>query len=226
MRLFYKYFPDALRFQKLEEKIDTILEENNLFKNKTLWATSICSDEINHSFDRLGSKFAGSGPFLFGGISGLPFAGQTGFSAFKSHIPDNGSAVIFFGPHIGFTESGEIGKVCREGQSEPSGCCGSILGALNTLVHDNPSDLTDASDYQQSRVKNVLKEHFSTLIEQEKSIIDATNILYRQIKEEIVDIVNRGKLRKDNKILLIGGIIINRDSDKEDYFDLRDIIIK
>ena len=72
--------------------------EHKLDISKILMATSVCSDDINVPSTTFFNVLFG--PFIMGGLGGLPFAGQTGMTAFAHHIPDEGSAFIFYGPHI------------------------------------------------------------------------------------------------------------------------------
>lgn len=77
--------------------------------SKVLMATSVCSDDINVPSTTFFNVLFGS--FIMGGLGGLPFSGQTGMTAFAHHIPDEGSAFIFYGPHIVITLEGDLGKM-------------------------------------------------------------------------------------------------------------------
>ena len=63
------------------------------FKQKTAyemcgrdWSSDVCSSDLTF-FNVL------FGPFIMGGLGGIPFSGQTGMTAFAHHIPDGGSAL-------------------------------------------------------------------------------------------------------------------------------------
>ena len=43
---------------------------------------------------------------VLGGLSGFPFAGNTGFGAMAAHIPDNGFCLLIHGPHVGICQNG------------------------------------------------------------------------------------------------------------------------
>jgi hypothetical protein len=80
------------------------------------------------------------------------------------------------------------------------------------------------NDYQQGQVNKLLIENYEEIKESEDPIKATTDIAYRQIKRELTDIIatctdNLG----DSPLLVIGGIVINTDWDKEDYFEIRDI---
>ncbi|GMH71937.1 hypothetical protein TL16_g05788 [Triparma laevis f. inornata] len=54
-----------------------------------------------------------------------------------SHIPENGNAVIVYGPHVGFCNDGIVGKVERKGIKDPNGCCGSAIAAMNSICSEH-----------------------------------------------------------------------------------------
>ena len=125
-----RYFPDA------KDAKDTSIHylgrmqiEHELDISRVLMATSVCSDDINVPSTTFFNVLFG--PFIMGGLGGLPFAGQTGMTAFAHHIPDEGSAFIFYGPHIGITLDGELGKMYRPRQEETGNSCGALMLALS-----------------------------------------------------------------------------------------------
>jgi hypothetical protein len=217
------YFPNAVPIPKLQEFVLEKLSEKRLTKKNTLWATSVCSDEVNQSLHQLDEQFETFGPFILGGISGIPFAGKTGFKAFSSHIPDNGGALIIYGPHVGITQEGEIGKVHRAGQKLNTSSCGSVIGALSTLKNKESSEKPQY-DYQQEEVKNLLRKNWDKLSNSDQQIITATEITYSEIKHEIREIITSCISYLEGKPLLaVGGILINTDPTEEDLFDIRDV---
>ncbi|SMO81287.1 hypothetical protein [Gracilimonas mengyeensis] len=217
-------YSDAKSLSQTEKTILDELKKHDMSPANCIWGTSICSDEVNNSFLSLGTHFKAPGPFFFGGISGLPFTGKTGFAAFASHIPDDGGALILFGPHIGISADGTVGKVKREGQADITGCCGSLAAGLQT-VESGSVPVEDHSDYQQTQVSKMLIEKHAELKEADDPIIEATEIAYTQIKRELNDIItNMKETLGDKKLLLAGGILINTDWQQEDYFELRDVI--
>jgi hypothetical protein len=74
--------------------------------------------------------------FQLGGISGVPFVGKSGYKAFLGHTPTDGNIYIIYGPHIGVTDKGEIGKFMRPGMNEYSKCCYSLNTAWESLARD------------------------------------------------------------------------------------------
>ncbi|MDR9416205.1 MAG: hypothetical protein RI564_07970 [Gracilimonas sp.] len=218
-----EFFKEAKPISSLRTLLETELSKKNLNSSNTLWATSICSDEVNQSLHQLDTYFNAFGPFIMGGISGIPFAGKTGFKAFISHIPDHGGALIIYGPHIGITKDGTVGKVNREGQDHPSSCCGSLVAGLENVIKGNVLSITH-DDYQQGQVNKVLIENFPNIKNAKHPIVTTTEIAFKQIKRELTDIVESSlDSLEDKPLLLIGGIIVNRDWDQEDLVEVRDI---
>lgn len=218
------FYPNAVSISHLQNIVSEKLSEKNLNSKNTLWATSVCSDEVNQSLHRLDENFETFGPFILGGISGIPFAGKTGFKAFSSHIPDSGGALIIYGPHVGISQEGEIGKVHRAGQRLNTSSCGSIIGALKSLKNDDDEQQTPQYDYQQEEVKNLLRKHWDKVSRSENPVITATEITYDEIKHEIREIITSCTSCLEGKPLLaIGGILINTDPSEDDLFDIRDI---
>ena len=194
--------------------------EHNIDISKVLMATSVCSDDINVPSTTFFNVLFG--PFIMGGLGGLPFAGQTGMTAFAHHIPDEGSAFIFYGPHIGITLEGDLGKMYRPRQEQTGNSCGALMLALSRLQNSDYAPVLNDDDYQQMKLEESLlayREEVLNSENQEKAITEATyEIINQKIHEHI-------KTCKDefhvDKITLLGGIIINTDYGLDDYFDAR-----
>jgi hypothetical protein len=91
------YFPGALEGSRVLEQVMRVLEPRGVTAENTLFAQSICPDEINHLDDGVPNLFAVAlgEKFHIGGLGGLPFCGQTGFHAFSAHVPNGESGVVF-----------------------------------------------------------------------------------------------------------------------------------
>lgn len=226
MSAIIKHYPEAQMVQQLEETILNEVKRNDLIASEMVWGTSICSDEVTNIFHHLNRHFAGPGPFRFGGISGLPFTGKTGFRAFASHIPDGGDALILFGPHIGISSDEVVGEIQREGQNEKTTCCGSLIAGLNAVKNGSVPTTPLRDDYQQSQVSQLLIENHERIHQSEIPLKEVTEIAYQQIKRELIDIISDcGDALGSSRILLMGGIVINTDWNEEDYFEVRDVIV-
>lgn len=197
---------------QIEHKIDI---------SKVLMATSLCSDDINVPSTTFFNVLFG--PFIMGGLGGIPFAGQTGMTAFAHHIPDSGSAFIFYGPHIGMTLEGDLGKMYRPRQEATGNSCGALMLALSRFQDSSEyKPVLNEDDYQQMKLEESLlpyREEILSSDNPQKAITEAT---YKVIDKKIHEYI---KTCKDefhgDTVTLLGGIIINTDYGLDDYFDAR-----
>lgn len=135
-----KYFPKALPSSVVATKVQATLSKRKFTRANTLFGTSICPDEINNkptkslpaALQRAMTDL--NGVFHLGGLAGLPYMGTSGMKAFLSHCPMNGKVFIMYGPHIGITDEGIVGKVERLGQTIPSLDCDTTLKALEVAL--------------------------------------------------------------------------------------------
>lgn len=216
-----QYFPDA------KDAKDTSIHylgrmqiEHELDISRVLMATSVCSDDINVPSTTFFNVLFG--PFIMGGLGGLPFSGQTGMTAFAHHIPDDGSAFIFYGPHIGITLDGDLGKMYRPRQEETGNSCGALMLALNRLQNDSYKPSINDDDYQQMKLEESLLPYRDQILEssnQAKAITEAAyDIIDKKIHRHLETCKDEFHV---NKVTLLGGIIINTDYGLDDYFDAR-----
>jgi hypothetical protein len=134
-----QFFPLSLQTSTMIQKVATTLGRHGFNRANTLFGSSVCPDEINSKPGKsLAAQFQASltdqnGQFTLGGLGGIPFVGISGMGAFLSHTPTNGKVVIMFGPHVGISDDGLVGKVERLGKEKLSGSCGAALGALGAI---------------------------------------------------------------------------------------------
>lgn len=224
MEVIKRHYPEAVTIKSLAEQIIRDLNANNLSISKTIWATSLCADEANNALNVFSVLFAGSGPFRLGGISGLPFIGKTGLLAFASHIPTNGGAFIIYGPHIGITNKGELGKIRREEQAADSNCCGSISMGIEVAKKGTKPAEIDRLDPQQNRVEQILFEKRDEIINASNPIKVATEIIYKRAHRRIHEMISLSEdAFKGTLVYTMGGILINSNWEKEDCFEVRDV---
>jgi len=196
---------------QIEHKIDV---------SKVLMATSVCSDDINVPSTTFFNVLFG--PFIMGGLGGLPFAGQTGMTAFAHHIPDEGSAFIFYGPHIGMTLEGELGKMYRPRQEKTGNSCGALMLALSRFQDSSYKPVINDDDYQQMKLEESLLPYREQILDDSNSAKMITEATYEIIDKKIHDHLKTCKNEfKADKVTLLGGIIINTDYGLDDYFDPR-----
>ncbi|MEM8762970.1 MAG: hypothetical protein AAGD88_04105 [Bacteroidota bacterium] len=215
------YFPNAkdakdtsihyLGKMQIEHKIDI---------SKVLMATSVCSDDINVPSTTFFNVLFG--PFIMGGLGGLPFAGQTGMTAFAHHIPDEGSAFIFYGPHIGLTLDGDLGKMYRPRQEDMGNSCGALMLALSRFQDTSYVPVLNDDDYQQMKLEESLLPYREEIMDsnhKEQAITEATyKVIDKKIHEHIKSCKDEFHV---DKVTLLGGIIINTDYGLDDYFDAK-----
>ncbi|NJX16439.1 hypothetical protein [Tamlana crocina] len=219
-----KHYPNAKTGAEITESYLSLLEkEYKSDLKKMLFATSVCSDDVNVSTD---FRRVLSRPFTMGGLGGLPYSGFTGMVAFSHHIPDGGDAFIFYGPHIGITDNGELGKMRRIGQSRLTNSCGALMLALERFKQSNeePTYVPQSVyyDYQQIQLEQSLMPFKHEILHSDnpkKAITDFTYVaIDKQIKQLVKMSINEFTC---DRIFLLGGVIINTSEEFNDYVDVR-----
>lgn len=181
--------------------------------DNTLVASSLCSDEVNRPLEEIFLKHYGN-HFSMGGLAGFPFSGVTGFGAMASHIPEGGSCILVYGPHVGVDNEGTVGKVNRRGVSKPSTCCGSSVGATKYLqavlkgegeIMSPPSAALDA---QQVFVNNMLLPYASEITESDNPMVTLPFLTFKPIDNMMNRIVAKmsSKVGEKGRIAMLGGI--------------------
>lgn len=224
-------FPGSKDSKIILEESKIVLEKNGLSPENTLFAQSICPDEINHEhgdITGLFSKYMGE-VFHIGGLAGIPFTGKTGFAAFSHHVPDGGHMFILFAPHIGISDALQLGKYDRDGMSTTGAACGAAVGALahccgGGAIPDHKTLGENPSDYQMNyiiseinKVASVIDQHevendrMRALTEENFKICDR---FINQIVNEDIKCASG----KPIKIVLLGGVQINMPRPLSDYF--------
>ena len=237
-----RHFPGSLPGSAVTRKVGSILyDKYGCVAKNTLYGQSICSDEINNEKGDLADlmKEYWGEVFPLGGIGGAPFVGKTGFMAFSHHVPDDGNVLILFGPHVGVTEAGEVGKYHRIGQKGNSTSCGAVIAAYNQCCGTTEMPF-DMDDMQQSWLRQYIgrtrpgrrfHHHRARLTPRLPSLCSAgpkaqyckscdepikaaTDVAYDCIKEKLLRIVNTKF--GTGKLILVGGIQINLPKPYED----------
>lgn len=127
----WTYFPGARSSAQVLQGYQRVVEKRGYTPENTLFAQSICPDEVNHEegdITNLFTEYCGE-VFHMGGLAGIPFTGKVGFGAFSHHVPDGGHCAILLAPHIGMDDQGRLGLYSRHGQSHSGSCCGAAVGA-------------------------------------------------------------------------------------------------
>lgn len=188
---------------------------------KMLFATSVCADDINVSTD---FRRVLTRPFSLGGLGGIPFAGFTGMVAFSHHIPDSGSAFIFYGPHIGISDEGELGKMIRPGQSSLSNSCGALMLALSRLESEDDIyvPMNVEYDYQQILLERTVMPYKHEILISDNRKKAITEVTYKNIDRQLHFLIRKAKDEfRCKRIFLLGAIIINTSPGYHDYVEVR-----
>lgn len=215
-------YPNAETGSAVTDKYLSFLEkEYHADLSKMLFATSLCSDDVNVSTD---FRKVLSRPFSMGGLGGLPFSGFTGMVAFAHHIPDGGDAFIFYAPHIGITDDGELGKMIRPGQTRLTNSCGALMLGLERLQQKTETyvPLNSELDYQQVLLERTVMPYKQRILEAQNPKKEITEVFYEEIHKKIQLLVKMTKKEFSCKrIFLLGGIIINTSPELNDMVDVR-----
>lgn len=228
--LLKKHYPSALTQPEFRELVrHTLACVHGLDVSKMLLATSVCADDViavrEEDTPSHKAKFKRDflGPFGMGGLAGLPYSGLTGMTAIAHHIPDGGSLLLAYGPHIGISDQGVLGKLLRPGQGHDSAACGALTLAVEHL-RASPDDIGayDDDDMEQKVLERRLKPFRDAILAAENPLKAATDVAYQIIHGLIRRYVAARKQEFHcEHIALAGGIIINTSPDQNDYIDLR-----
>lgn len=112
LNMLFEHFPGAMSSKAVLEGYKNVVEKRGYTPENTLFAQSICPDEVNHEegdITNLFTEYLGE-VFHMGGLAGIPFTGKVGFGAFSHHVPDgDGHCAILLAPHIGIDDRGKFG---------------------------------------------------------------------------------------------------------------------
>ncbi len=231
-RLIKQHYPNAITEVAFTERVREMLAvEHHIDLSRMLLATSICADDIIpiresetplvKSKGKLKKEFLG--PFSMGGLAGIPYSGLTGVLTVAHHVPEGGSVLFAYGPHIGISDEGELGKLLRPGQHKESGACGALTLALKHL--QSASDYQPAhndDDTEQMTLERRLLPFRERILAAERPLQEATEVAYTIIHDLIHRYVHTQKKEFGCEyIALAGGVIINTSPRYEDYVDPR-----
>lgn len=217
-------FPGALKNKDLVVKVSNSLEKYG-FGRSTLLATSLCADEVNRVLEADFSAVYGDN-FAMGGLAGFPFGGVTSFGAMAAHIPDGGSCLVIFGPHVGVDSTGAVGTVERRGRAKGGACCGSAIAASGYVASitggkaDKAAAPDTPTDAQQNYVGNMLLPYSARLEKASDKMVELPYALYDAQKKMMGDIIKAGasNVAGSGKIAVLGGIQVNTPDGISDYF--------
>lgn len=178
---------------------------------ETLVATSLCSDEVNRPLEESFYGYFGQ-HFNLGGLAGFPFAGLTGFIAMASHVPDNGSCLVVYGPHVGINADGQVGMVNRRGKSQSVTCCGSAVAASRYVTSVYNGDAEPVSppksvlDAQQKYVASSLLPYAEQVVDALDPMVELPYALFKPIDEMMMQLVVKAgnQVGSNGRIAMLG----------------------
>jgi hypothetical protein len=197
-----------------------ISERENIEMNRIIVATSFCFDELNHQHTKMNLP-SPQGTFIMGGLAGYPFVGNIGMTAFYDHIPDGGAALFIFGPHIGISRTGEVGKIKRVGQHRHTNTCGAMMMVQQHILSSSILELNpeDYSAFQPEFLAHKLLPMAADIRKSKIPILKTTHLVYDEIENEILKlIINHPSIQESFPVYILGGIIINTDETLPNYF--------
>ena len=171
-------YPNAILAETVGNRCATFIQSVcGYAPGDVVTAACICSDDKNapifpnNTFGQYPTSLQQfSGPFFAGGIGGYPFPGIVGLFAWMSHVTTPGALFIYVHPHIGITQSGQVGFMKRRGQQgNLSQTCGAvnaaqgrIVGTLSATPPTFPSAEFTINDFQQFTLVNALYSNKTT----------------------------------------------------------------
>mmetsp|Transcript_17758 Transcript_17758/g.26898 ORF Transcript_17758/g.26898 Transcript_17758/m.26898 type:complete len:341 (-) Transcript_17758:187-1209(-) len=220
------HFKGAVPSSTILEQVEKVMSANGYTPENTLFAQSVCPDEINHEVGDLTdlfTKYLGE-VFHMGGLAGVPFTGKTGFGAFSHHVPDAGHCFVLMAPHVGIDDAAQLGKYSRIGQSGgPGAACGAAVGAYKCACSGKalPS-LTDCdSDYQMTYLiheVNKVKNDIQSCGDHNSQQAELVRQCHRIGKDMLDQIVNVDFGSDTSTLVVLTGVQINMPRPFDDYF--------
>ena len=220
------HFPGSLPSADVLKQVSKAIEVRGFTPENTLFAQSVCPDEINHEagdITNLFSEYLGE-VFHLGGLAGIPFTGKTGFAAFSHHVPDDGHCFVLMAPHIGIDDALLLGKYSRLGQSDAGSACGAAVGALAHCCANKaiPDAAEVPEDYQMAYIIQEVNRCKEKILEVAKDENTKQAELARQMhtiaNKMLRKIVNVDFGSEQSTLAILTGIQINMPEPMEDYF--------
>jgi hypothetical protein len=219
-------FPGARSYRTAIDSLLVRLDRIGISSEDILWGQSTCVDDITNTKNK-GIHPEIKGPFTFGGLGGLPFTGVTGIEAFAHHVPHDGTALLFLGPHIGYTSTEGWGKILRHGQEHPSSCCGALVAALDMLRKGEIKPSTPGDeDYQEQTIQQLALLHRDSILIAKEPLVEFTRITYKEALNRMGHYVAKVKERHFKYAVVVVGVIINTDYEYDDYLWIHHIAVK
>lgn len=223
LEIIKRHFPEARTWPEItDEYLQLIVSDYNIPRQKLLFASCVCPDELNFRATSFNDSFPCA--FNLGGLAGIPYTGKTGMAAYASHVPKDGASFIFYGPHVGIHKDGSIGIVHRKHQHEPTYSCGALLSVLERMRKDVPFDWSSNNfeDLQARVIEKLLHSHKERIFTSDQYVLEAVQIILHMSECLLRQFVLESKASFECKhVFLLAGIIINTDAGEENYVEIQ-----
>jgi hypothetical protein len=212
-----KEFPGVMTGPKFGDSILRHLADRyHITPRMMLLGTSTCVDDIIYTKNfHLHPEI--NGPFHLGGLGGWPFTGVSGLEAFAHHVPDSGAMVLIVEPHIGYSANAGWGYILRPEQTEPSSCCGALVGTLRKLQKGTLTAEITEDDYQGGKIAAMALRHEKEIQEAQNPIVALTKMAATSAEDQIRKHVLDVDLNHIKYIVIITGVLIDTDYQYCDY---------
>lgn len=132
-----------------------------------------------------------------------------------TQVPDNGSIIILFGPHIAISASGELGKYRRQGQAADSAACGAVLAAYNSCCQADAAECDttaplDMLDLEQAWLRQRVAPRCRGVAAAQEPLQELIHGVYQDIEENMLALVNHDF--GPGRLILLGGIQVTPPS--------------
>jgi hypothetical protein len=211
------HFPTARLADDVNGAVADALTKRGYTPQNTLFAHSMCPDEINSKAQELVALMQAQWgeAFSLGGLGGLPFAGKSGFEAFLHHTPVKGKVLICFAPHVGINADGAVGSHLREGQVKNSTACGAAVGAFNAITKSSGggSDWGPAYDAQEKYIVDNMRPLLAGVEGSQDKMAYVAYQTYNIARDLMLDTLKSIPDIYDwcDELAVVGGIMINRN---------------
>jgi hypothetical protein len=219
-------FPGALPYRIGIDSLLLRLSDVGIRPENILWGQSVCVDDVTNTKNKSFHPEI-KGPFTFGGLGGFPFAGITGMEAFAHHVPEDGTALLFFGAHIGYSMTEGWGKILRHEQHNPTSCCGALCAALDKLRKNEikPGVLSE-DDYQEQFIEQLALRYRLDIVNEHEPLVALTQVVAREAVLKMTEYAKKVHERNFSFAVVVVGVIINTDYQFDDYLWIDYISIK
>jgi len=130
----------AMPAYKFSENVKSFIKTKGYNYDEVLLNTTVCSDDVNavEQVNNLGQTSVEQsdilGPFVGGGLAGYPHTGVLGLQAWASHITVSGALLLINMPHIGISQTGNVGRMWRKGKTQAESLTDNTCGAVATAA--------------------------------------------------------------------------------------------